>query len=487
MKLSSKQFSPKSPKGKFVKIKIQTLIASFILLSMIISACSPASQGQATTAESSTNTEEAVGAAQETATVEPAAADEAEPANLVIAPETLGQLRFFWNAEFPGEVSTSDTNIGCTPELETCTLPTNITAYAFSPDGNTLAVGVCEGLRTEDRSKENSDFFACSGESSIILYDSLTGEERGRLNPAALPLSLAFHPDGTILAAGLANSDIELWDVLNGEVSTTLSGSPRFVGIERLAFALDGNLLISSFVSAFQLSVWDWRSAESPTLIDRTRAFGVSPDGRSLVTTSFGSQVGDAARVRIYDLTQLDQFTEIALEDEQLPPLYFAFNPTNGWISGTEGKFAVVADFWDTASLSLVAGLQSGQENEVTGMYYDLNSGGFTLDGYFVLNRVGELLAPEAQPEATGLDEILWECGFALADVEMNQVFYISHPMRYSECIGPEYMHFDFLIEPLILSPDGRFIAGENGSGSLRLWGIDPSLPAVEPACYGDC
>ena len=104
-----------------------------------------------------------------------------------------------------------------------------------------------------------------------------------------------------------------------------------------------------------------------------------------------------------------------------------------------------------------------------------------------MLNRVGELLAPEAQPEATGLDEILWECGFALADVEMNQVFYISHPMRYSECIGPEYMHFDFLIEPLILSPDGRFIAGENGSGSLRLWGIDPSLPAVEPACYGDC
>ena len=469
--------------GQIVK-KTQRKVFPLLLLTLIISACSPAAP--TAPAEPSANTEAAGDTvATEAATEAPTAT--AEPTSLVIAPETLGQMRLFWNAEFPGEVLTSDTNVGCSQEIETCTSQTNISSYAFSPDGNTLAVGVCEGLTTVDESKENTDFYACSGESFIILYDSITGEERGRLIPAVLPLSLAFHPEGTVLAAGLANSDIELWDVSSGEVSTTLSGTPRFVGIDRLAFTLDGNLLISSFARAFQLSVWDWRSSEPPILIDRTRAFGVSPDGRSLVTTSFGSQVGDEARIRIYDLTQLDQFTEIALEDEQLPPLYFSFNPTNGWISGTDSKLAVAANFWDTAGLSLVATLFSDQEYEATGMFYDLNSGGFTPDGYFVLNRIGELLAPEAQPEATGLDEILWECGFALADVEMNQVFYTSHPMLYNECVGPEYMYLDFVYEPLILSPDGRFIAGEDGLGSLRLWGIDASLPAVEPACYGDC
>ena len=469
--------------------KFQLLTASFFVLSLLISACSPASQTQATSAEiadAAANTEAAGGTALETATTEPAATETAAPANLLIAPETLGQLRFFWNAEFPG-VPVPDTSIACTPELETCTLQTNITDYAFSPDGNTLAVGVCEGTSTVDQSKENTDFYVCSGESVIILYDSITGEERGRLTPAALPLSLAFHPEGTILAAGLANSDIEFWDLLNGEVSKTLSGTPRFVGIDRLAFTPDGNLLISSFASAFQLSVWDWRSSEPPILIDRTRAFGVSPDGRSLVTTSFGSQVDDEARIRIYDLAQLDQFTEIALEDEQLPPLYFAFNPTNGWISGTESKLATAANFWDTASLELVGSLDWDQEYDETGILYDLNSGGFTPDGYFVLNRSGELLTPEAQPEATGLDEILWECGFALADVAANQIFYISHPMLFDECTTPPYMYIYSGSEPLILSPDGRFIAGEDGLGSLRLWGIDASLPAQEPACYGDC
>jgi len=468
-----------------VKRKFQTMVAALFVFGVIISACSAAGPEQTASgviAETVADTEPAA-----SVTETPAATETAAPASLAIAPETLGQMRFMWSAEFPGEISTSDTNVGCTPEQEACTLQSNITSYAFSPDGNTLAVGICEGDLTLDRSKENTDFYGCSGESNILLYDSTSGEERGRLTPAALPLSLAFHPDATILAAGLANSDIELWNPQQGELSNTLSASTRFVGIGQLAFSPDGNKLISNYASTFQVLIWNWRSTEPPVVIDRTRAFGISPDGGRLVTTSFGDQAGDAARIRNYDLAQLDQFTEIPLDDQPVPPYYFSFNSHSGWISGTEAQFPAVANFWDPTTLELAASLAWDREYEETGMLYDLNSGGFTPDGYFVLNRAGELLAPEAQPEATGLDEILWECGFALADVEMNQVFYTSHPMPYNECIGSDYMYFDFLIEPLILSPDGRFIAGEDGFGSLRLWGIDASLPAVEPECYGEC
>jgi hypothetical protein len=205
------------------------------------------------------------------------------------------------------------------------------------------------------------------------------------------------------------------------------------------------------------------------------------------VTTNYGRQAGDEAdAVRIYDLEELDQFAEIPLDGE-LPPYYFSFNPHNGWISGTEAVFPSVTNFWNSSTLGLVASLDWDQEFDETGMLYDLNSGGFTPDGYFVLIRSGELLAPEAQPEATGLDEILWECGFALADVQANQIFYNSHPMLYDDCVGPENMYIIGGSEPLILSPDGRFIAGEDGFGSLRLWGIDASQPALAPECSGDC
>jgi WD40 repeat protein len=465
--------------------KLQSIALLLVLLALVISACSPAAPLASTEAE--VNTVAARDTEVPEAATEAPAATETQEANLRITPDTLGQLRFFWGAEFPGEINTSDNVVGCTADLGPCTKQSNITSYAFSPDGNSLAVGVCEGLITEDRSKDNSDFFACSGESAVILYDSLSGEERGRLITAVLPLSLAYHPDGTLLATGLANSDIEIWDLANEEVSKTLVGTPRFVGIERLAFTPDGNQLLSGFGGGFQLSLWDWRSSDAPTLINRTRAFGISPDGQSLVTTSFGDQAGDLARIRIYELSQLDHFIEIPLDLTQTPPFYFSFDPISGWISTTEADFPVQVNFWDPASQSLAASVESIQEFEQTGMYYDLNSGGFTADGYFMLNRSGELLAAEAQPEATGQDEILWECGFALMDVERNQLFYVNHPMPYEDCSTSPYVYLVFLNEPLILSPDGRFIAGDDGFGALHVWGIDPSMPAVEPACYGDC
>jgi hypothetical protein len=122
------------------------------------------------------------------------------------------------------------------------------------------------------------------------------------------------------------------------------------------------------------------------------------------------------------------------------------------------------------------------------GVLYDLNSGGFTPDGYFLLTRVGQLTASEAQPAVTGLSAPLWACGFALADIEADRIFF-SPPMLYDACTGPEYL-YDMAgrgIQPQILSPDGRFIAADDGFGNLRLWGIDSSLPAIPPGCSGEC
>lgn len=122
------------------------------------------------------------------------------------------------------------------------------------------------------------------------------------------------------------------------------------------------------------------------------------------------------------------------------------------------------------------------------GVLYSLNSGGFTGDGYFLLTRYGQLSAPEAQPTATGLSEPLWACGFALSDIEADRIFF-SPPMLYDECAGPQYMYGmgGRGVQPQILSPDGRFIAADDGFGNLRLWGIDSSLPARPPECSGEC
>lgn len=451
------------------------------VLALIAMACSSPKQEAVPTESAVTESPSTTGSPVSTesppATTLPSTIDSPSPP---ITPATLGQLRLRWTVAFPGDVGLDP---GCNPQEQECHLYTNIAIYAFSPDGNTLAAAVCLGMRTTDKSQPSKDEFGCDGESAIILYDSATGEERTRLAPAALPLSLAFHPDGTVLAAGLANSDIELWDLSSSERSGVLSGGPEHVGAYPLAFTPDGNVLIAG--GAAQLQLWSWSSSELLTTIDRVIGIGLDPDGTKLVTLHLAN---DPDSVRVYDLVNTNQFSEIPLAG-QWAPTAFSFNPLNGWLSTAEvGSNSYLANFWAPDNSSVPATLAFDREYEQAGVLYDLDSGGFTPDGYFLLTRYGQLTAPEAQPEATGLSETLWACGFALADIETGLV-YFSPPMLFDECAGPPYMYSMGArgVQPQILSADGRFIAADDGFGNLRLWWIDASLPTTPPECSGQC
>jgi WD40 repeat protein len=474
-----------------VKKRIQTLIATLILLTLVISACSPASQTQATPAE--TAADAATGESVAAATEAPTATPTAEPANMVIGLETLGQLRQFWKVEFVGD---PDADYGCEWALpEPCTYQSSITDYAFSADSDTLAVGVCLGIRTVDRSKKDIDIWGCTGENAIILYDSASGEELRRLTPAALPLSLAFHPDGTILAAGLVNSDIEIWDLTSSELITTLPGIEKHTGAFPLAFVLNGSQLLTGSgpgqvtISATSgrslvggsIGVWDWQSSEILTTITGVYGITITPDGGSLVTHTVNNPDGILSdTVRIYDLADLDTFSEFLPED-QIQPSNIYINPRNGLIATVESGFdAVLANFWDPQSYELVDSFAWDEGFDERGFLYDLKSGGFTSDGYFLLGQEG----PSAGPVTDANGEELEECSFALADIQANQIYFVSDPMTAEEC-DANYVYSG--TRTLVLSPDGRFLAGESGDSVLKLWGIDPSLPAVEPACYGDC
>ncbi len=443
-------------------------------LALLVAACAPtqaATDLPQETVDSVAPTDEVVPTSTSTAapaTVAPTSA----PLFPLIAPETLGQLRLLWNVNFPGDINGDRL------------LWTNIAAYAFSQDGSTLAASVCFGMRTQDRSQPDQDEWGCTAESAIILYDAATGEERGRLAPAALPLSLAFHPDGAILAAGLANSQIELWDLDSAELADTLSGAPIRVGVAPLEFTSDGNMLISGSRSGFQLQLWDWRSAALLTTIERVYGIGISPDSGSLVTLHLANEP-DA--IHIYDLPQADSFAEIPLAG-QYAPTEFSFNLQNGWMSSVEfGSNSYLANFWDPESAALQASLDFNQDFDEIGVLYDLNSGGFTPGGYFLMERAGSLNAPEAQPEATGLSETLWACGFALADLEAKTT-YFTPPMLFDDCAASPYMYdMGLTHQAKILSPDGRFIAADDAFGNLRVWGIDASQPPIAPECSGDC
>ena len=154
-----------------------------------------------------------------------------------------------------------------------------INAVAFSPDSATLAV---------------------AGGSRVRLWDV---RDPGRPTPRAVlaaesALSVAFSPDGRLLAAGGAQEQVSLWNVAHPSraVAKTAGFIPYPHGdIDSVAFRPGDNVFVATD-TAGETSIWtyngspDHTSAEQNGLPDAAHPDSVafSPNGRQLVTGDLG-------------------------------------------------------------------------------------------------------------------------------------------------------------------------------------------------------
>jgi WD40 repeat protein len=119
----------------------------------------------------------------------------------------------------------------CRTDTVLASCATEVGSVAFSGDGNTLAVGIGDSSKPD-------------GPGEVRLWDMTTRRSRTIATGATGPIaSLAFSPDGQILAAaGRARGTI-LWDVRTGQERAVLPGPPE--GVVCVAFAVDGKTLAS--------------------------------------------------------------------------------------------------------------------------------------------------------------------------------------------------------------------------------------------------
>jgi WD40 repeat protein/uncharacterized caspase-like protein len=143
----------------------------------------------------------------------------------------------------------------------------SINSLAFSPDGKTL---VSAGYR------------------SIQLWDIATGQARTLEKFDIISYSFALSPDGKVVAAGLQDSTIKLWEVATGRELHTLSGHVDM--ITSVAFSPDGQTLASGgFFNDKSIRLWDVTTGQLIRVLygatTGVSSIAFSPNGETLVST----------------------------------------------------------------------------------------------------------------------------------------------------------------------------------------------------------
>jgi hypothetical protein len=147
-----------------------------------------------------------------------------------------------------------------------------ITALALSADGQTAASGEFEG--------------------DVTLWDVASGNPLRTLSNGGEVRTLAFSPDGQMLASAGGGVDpdstIKLWRVSDGALLQTLFG--HGIGVRSIDFSPDGEMLVSSGTDVgYARSIRFWRTADGTlfkTLDPGSSAVlsvAFSPDGATFV------------------------------------------------------------------------------------------------------------------------------------------------------------------------------------------------------------
>ena len=153
-----------------------------------------------------------------------------------------------------------------------------ILSVSFSPDGRILASGGIDG--------------------SIELWDVANGRLLSTLKGTleghdGVVYSVAFSPDGHTLASGSSDRTIRLWDLTNGSVLLTLEGTNDYTEA-MVAFSPDGRTLAWVGVDG-NIKLSDVASGELLRTLPGAISIAFSPDGRTLATGGSSIELWDVS------------------------------------------------------------------------------------------------------------------------------------------------------------------------------------------------
>ncbi len=197
-----------------------------------------------------------------------------------------------------------------------------VRSVAFSPDGAVLASG--------------------SDDWTVRLWSVASGQEINRLQRHhARVRSVAFSPLGMLLASGSDDGTVQLWDVADGREHLRLQGHAKRV--QSVAFSPDG-MLLASGCSDGTVRLWTTASGHELMCLQGhmsgVRSVAFSPNGMLLASSS------DDWTVRLWAVA--DGKTLMRLEAHASAVKKVAFSPDGGLLASSSGE--QIVRLWDLTS-----------------------------------------------------------------------------------------------------------------------------------------
>lgn len=171
------------------------------------------------------------------------------------------------------------------------------------------------------------------------------GAHRQTLDGHSEVTSLAFSPDGRMLAAGLYDKTIRLWEVSTGSYKRTLEGHKG--PVNSIAFSPDGKILASSS-SDTTIRLWDTALGSCQQTIEGPDAWvtsvAFSPASKILASAS------DRGPIRFWDIAAEKQHQMLKIPGVYTHALYIAFSPDGSILAAVSQDCTI--ELWDTGSWS---------------------------------------------------------------------------------------------------------------------------------------
>lgn len=328
----------------------------------------------------------------------------------------------------------------------------DVSNVTFSPDGRYFVSGSRNG--------------------SVLVWETLTGNEIARVNHGSEVTSLAFSPDGRYIVSGSQDGYVLVWETTTGnEVAHTNHGGEVYA----ITFSPDG-MYVASGGSDNTARVWETTTGNEVVRINhdnRVTSIAFSPDGQYVASGSSDNTV------RVWATTTGNEIVRIN-HDNTVTSI--VFSPDGKYV--VSGSYDRTVRIWESTTGKEIARMTHDNSNIIRSrpdpdpIIPDgaVNSVAFSPNGMYVASgsvdgtaRVWEVATGNEIARNSHWDIVRHVAFSSDGKYVISQGFSRTHV--WDSTTGIEADPINAVIEaPAALSPDGKYVVSGDSDGIIRVW-----------------